>query len=355
MMPPPSRGAAGTTTETCALVGERAQLSVGETCPAGVLGNARGGYYHVAWSTLSGAPGAAAPGLLDERARIIRGDDAAAALMRGELDARGALALLDLLTAQRSNPYSLLGAVALAKRIDAVVGDQDRARWGERLATRFAPALHRSRKDPPAATELWDQLVGLIPADRYPVAEIKAATAERDELLADMTDELPADTAALAMPGAGDKLYTRIVQRARRSVDHDVQVSWISALGWFGASYIDRTIDLLDDTAIVPTVSWTAVERYLARPSMRDATWRALRPKLPKLVERANAAVDKQMLEAIAQLCDRAQRDDVAEVFGPAAQSSPEVRAELDRALATIDRCIAVRMKLGDFAAALAP
>ena len=96
---------------SCALAGATTSIPVGDTCPAWVLGNPDGSYYHVAWQT-NGPRGPARPATdaapID---RMIAGDDLAAALDRGELPATDALAQLRDL-AEARDAYSQLGAVA---------------------------------------------------------------------------------------------------------------------------------------------------------------------------------------------------------------------------------------------------
>lgn len=355
--PRASPGAAGTTIDTCALVGERTEIPAGDACPASVFGNARGGYYHVAWRSRTVVTPVAQ---LDPRSRIITGDDLAAAVSRGELTAEQALGALRELTAPiapctrcaaTADPYAQLGALALASHLEALVDDATRPAWSAYLAKRFKSALEPTRGTRPSAAgdELGEQLAGVIPAERYPLAESKAARASLDPMIADAADELPEDLVALAAVSGGDKLFTRIAERARTMSNKELQKQWFASLGRFGAAQVERAVALLDDTAIAPDVAWAPLETYLARPATRTAAWRAVRDKLGELLERMKAPQVLRVIDATSSLCDVTSRDEVAGAF----ERVPTGRAHLDRALAAIDRCIALRGKLGDVSAAL--
>ena len=60
------------------------------------------------------------------------------------------------------------------------------------------------------------------------------------------------------------------------------------------------------------------------------------------------------MIGATGWLCDQASRDEVAKAFAPYLDRIPAGKSHLDRALATIDQCIARRGRIGDLAAAIA-
>lgn len=299
------------TRDACALVGERTELTT--TCP--VIGNARGGYYHSAGLPLELAS-------LDERARIVVGDDIAAAVMRGELAGEDALAALQTLADSR-DPYAQLGAVAIARVLDRFVDDTERPAWSTWLGARFSDRLLPARKHAVEA-EVAVAVSEVVPAEQYPSAARRAALEVVEKIITDGKRELPARFVSLAAPAGGDKLFARIAERAR-VVREDLRASYYEALGQFGPAQTGAAAQLL---ATTPD-AWPAVEAFLGRPATARAMWQALRPILPKLPK------DLDVAEATATLCDQTSRNEVAAAFKGA------------RALAAIDRCVAARAKVG--------
>lgn len=299
------------TRDACALVGERTELTA--TCP--VLGNARGGYYHTAGLPLDLAQ-------LDDRTRIVVGDDIAAAVMRGEFSGKDALAALQTLADSR-DPYAQLGAIAIARVLDRFVDDPGRAAWSAWLGARFSDRLVPARRHA-IESEVARAVIEVVPAEQYPAAARRAALETVDKLVADGKRELPAQLVLLAAPAGGDKLFARIKDRAS-VVREDLRDSYYEALGQFGPAQTRAAADLL---AAEPD-AWPAVEAFLARPVTARPMWQALQPRLAQLPK------DLDIAEATATLCDSTSRNEVAAAF------------KGTRALAAIDRCITARARVG--------
>lgn len=301
------------TRDACALVGERTEMTA--TCP--MLGNARGGYYHSAGIPLD-LPH------LDERGRIVAGDDIAAAIMRGEVKASDALAQLKTL-ADSHDPYAQLGAIAIARVLDRFVDDATRPAWSAWIGARFSDRLMSARKQA-VETELARAVLEVVPPEQFPVAARRAALETIDTIVADGKRELPAEIVQLAAPEGGDKLFARIADRAR-VVTEDIRDSYYEALGQFGPAQTPLAAALL----VATPDAMPAVEGLLARPATAHAMWQALQAK-PLLLE----SYADELSDAVASLCDKASRDGVAAVL------------KERRALAAIDRCIAARAKTGE-------
>ena len=92
-----------------------------------------------------------------------------------------------------------------------------------------------------------------------------------------------------------------------------------------------------------------AIAALLARPTARTATWKALRDRLPKLVAAVAAIELDDLVAATGSFCDVASRAEVVAAF-----TDKVPKDMLQKPLASIDRCIARRAKVGDLAAALA-
>jgi hypothetical protein len=98
---------------------------------------------------------------------------------------------------------------------------------------------------------------------------------------------------------------------------------------------------------------WGALADYFRRPATRTAAWRALRPRVEVFLKRLPER-GADVIRATASLCDKPVREEVAAAFAPHLARIVDGRAQLDRALASIDRCIARRTRVGDLGAALA-
>ncbi len=331
---------------SCALVADSTEIAVGDTCPAWVRGNPDGGYYHVAWTT--NGPRGPAPKLadLDPAARIIAGDDLAAAVQRGELPATDAITELRAL-ADAKDAYSQLGAVGLARAIDAYIDDATRPAWSAWLAARFADRLAADKRPvKPADAELTNALIGVVAADQFSNAATRRAHELLDKVIPAAQTELPVQLVALAGVHGGDKLFDRIAARAQVMRDPDLRDQWIESLGELPAAQIPKAVALVTKGDLLPETTWLALARYFARPETRTAAWRAVKPVLPALRRRMSAEEIHDLMDSVGNLCDATSRDEVA----------TELRGDKDltTTMQTIDRCIERRTKLGDVGAALA-
>lgn len=335
---------AGGKSPVCALVADRTELALGTaTCPAWIDGNASAGYYSVHWQGRSATERLAK---LDPASRVIAGDDLAAAVRRGELPASAAIAELRVLLASNDDSTHF-GAVALARELDELVDDATRPAWSAWLAARL-PKRDRKRGHTGAA-----ELHALLPADRAPAAELRKARTLVDKLLE--RDEIPAAPLVSAFLGKdGDALFDRVVDKARATTDRERRDRWLHLLGAFSAALAERTAALATDRAELPIEPiWAALEAYFERPAARGAAWRALRARLDTFIKRAPRNAH-DMLGAVALLCDRNARDEVAAAFAPHLRVIDDGRVRLERTLAAIDTCISRRSRLGDVAGALA-
>ncbi len=340
-----SFGTGKTTGRTCTLVGASTSISVGDTCPSWVLGNPDGSYYHVGWRT-QGPRGPAPPrASMAPLARIIAGDDLAAAVDRGELAAADALAQLRDL-ADPTDVYAQLGAVVLARTIDTLVDDATRPAWTQWLATQFADRLVADKKAAPADGELSRLLVNVVPADQFANAITRRAHDVIEKVIPAAQGELPAHLVALAGVHGGDKLFDRIVARAAVLRDPDVRDTWIESLGELGVAQVPKAVALVVDSDLSPETTWLAVARFFARPETRTAAWRAVKAALPAIKRRVSTAERHQLMLSVGHMCDATSRGEVATAFAG--------DKDLTTALQAIDRCIGRRAKLGDLASALA-
>jgi alanyl aminopeptidase len=330
---------AGAKTPPCALVGDNTELALGSTCPTWVDGNAYAGYYTVHWSDRTRVP---RPAQLEPSARVVAGDDLAAAFHRGELSAQDAMTALRTLL--DGDGYAQLGGLALARQIDDIVDDAARPAWSAWLAPRVAK-LRKNRKQP-LANQLFRELSPLLlPADRASPDELRKANDLVDRLIAG--DELP-DAAALAVVAAkyGEPLFDRIVDKARATRDGDKRMQWLELLGTFPSTFAEPTAALAADKSELPIEAiWSALEEQLSRPTSRRAAWQALRSHLDTFTKRMPDRVT-DFVKAAAGLCDRSSRDDVAKAFAGNVALGPT--------LAAIDQCVARRDSIGNLAAAIA-
>jgi hypothetical protein len=125
-----------------------------------------------------------------------------------------------------------------------------------------------------------------------------------------------------------------------------------ASLARFGPALAESALALV--TGELPTeTTWPIVSRYFERPATRHAAWVATRARIPELLAHLTSAQAGELVEATGALCDATSRAEVAAAFEPQLAKILEGKRHLDRALASIDRCIARRAKLGDVAAAL--
>ena len=302
----------------CVLVGERTELTLAPACPKWLIGNAATGYYHVAWTDKAPRPPLAQ---LDEAGRMASGEDVAAAVRRGELTAKQAIGELRALAAM-TETSAQLGAVAIAAALDEVVDDATRPAWTSWLRQRFAVALAR-RPHTRSEFELSDAVIALL--------------GPYGERAGDLFELVGAH-------GDDDKVFTRMVDRARVSRDDDDRRRYLALLGELPPPFAAKLASLPGGVPALPIAPiWAAMRTYFARPAARSTAWHALQPQIAVFARRM--PVD-DVAAATATLCSKPERDEVAAAF-------PAGGPKLARALAAIDRCIARRAQLGDIAAVL--
>jgi len=313
---------AGGARPICALAKQSTEVAL-PSCPSWVIGNALAGYYHVA----SNAPRPALANV-DAPSRIVIADDIAASITRGEIAAKPALAELRAFADTRDE----LGAIAIARAIDRFVDDATRPTWTRWLAARFTNQVQRGPQRG-IDLEIQSALLALLPADRFPPARVKLANQYVERSLA--RDALPYfDELSLAAAVDPEKLFSRILDKARATQDASRRAEWLELLGAFPAAYAERVAQLAIDYPELPIEPiWAALQSYFERPTTRTAAWRALKPRLHAFKRIATLA------DAVSQLCDATSRDDVAKSHLPTT---------------AIDRCIARRAHLGDLSAAIA-
>jgi alanyl aminopeptidase len=320
------------TPRTCALAGDHTDLALGAACPAWVWANDGAGYYQVAWQ----GPHAEVPvAKLSPAERIAYGDATAAALVRGDLPVADALAELRRL-AEAHDVYARLGALAIVRVLDPIVGDGQRAAWQAWLAARFAECLALDALLSPhtaAERELRDQLLELVPA---PQATHKRAR----ELLAVMLAKKTAPTSELVAIAAPDRATRERI--AKLAIDHQ-DPDALDSLAAGGPDDVDPAIDLI---TVHGQEAWSTVAAYFDRAATRTAAWTALRARLGPVLDKLPVAERADVIDAAATLCDGAA--DVRAAFEPHLADIPDGRRHLAHALAQIERCAALRARVGN-------
>ena len=314
---------------TCTLAGDHTEVAL-SACPAWVWPNDGAGYYQVAWQ---GAHAPVPPAKLQPAERIALGDGAAAAFVRGELTPADALAELRRL-AEAADPYSKLGALAIARVLDPIVTPAQRDAWETWLAARFADRLGATALlggGTPAEREVRDGLLRLISARHLPPDTIKRA-----RILLEHVDATPELVAAAHLDR---EAVARLVDGADSEKHEDV----IDALAMGPADAADIVVRMAADWN---EPALPAIEGYLQRGATRDAMWAALRGKLSEVVGRLDDEDRGELLDATAALCDRA--DDVKSAFASQLGRIPDGVRRLTHAVAQIDRCAALRARTGN-------
>jgi hypothetical protein len=174
-----------------------------------------------------------------------------------------------------------------------------------------------------------------VPAEQFPAIARRAALETVEKIVDDGKRELPDELVLLAAPQGGDKLFARIVDRAK-DLDADLRDNYYEALGEFGPAQTRAAAQLFVGTP----EAWPAVEAFFARPATAHAMWQAVQPKLALVLEHVPA---DELVDATATLCDKTSRDQVAAGF----KGTGRDRA-LAATLTSIDRCIAARAKAGE-------
>jgi alanyl aminopeptidase len=314
---------------TCVLAADHTEIAL-PACPGWVWPSDGAGYYQVAWQ---GAHAPVPPASLQPAERIAVGDDAAAAFVRGELAPADALAELRLL-AEAADPYSKLGALAIARVLDPIVAPAQRDAWETWLAARFADRLGPAAllgAGSPADREVGDRLRLLISARHLPPATIKRART----LLA----RVGATPELVAAADLDRDAVARLVEVAGREQHDDV----IDALAMGPAGAADIVVRMAADWS---EPALPAIDGYLQRAATRDAMWAALRGNLSAVVARLDSEDRGELLDATAALCDRA--DDVASAFASQLGHIPDGERRLTHAVAQIRRCAALRARTGN-------
>ncbi|MBV8756276.1 MAG: hypothetical protein JO257_03305, partial [Deltaproteobacteria bacterium] len=313
---------------TCALTDAEIKLP---GCAAWIEANDGAGYYAVAGRLPPPPIGKLAP-----VERVAAGDDAALALLRGELSAGDALSELRRL-ADSKDVYARLGAVAIARAIDPVVAPTQRDRWNAYLVARFADRLAPAElfaPGKPAERELRDRLIALVTPPRETqvrAREMLAALLPKGEVGPELVAAAAPDAATLAQIAK-----TAELDPARRD-------SMIDALAAAPPAGSEIAVDLV---AVRRVAAWPAISGLFDRGATRDDAWRALRPKLADVLAVLPAADRPQVLDAVAQLCDKA--DEVEAAFAPHLADIPGGRRKLTHTVAQIRRCAERRARLGN-------
>ena len=313
---------------TCALTDATIDL---HGCAAWIEANDGAGYYAVAGKLPPPPLGKLAPS-----ERVAAGDDAALALLRGELPAADALAELRRL-ADSKDVYARLGALAIARAIDPLVTAAQREAWNAWLAARFADRLTVTAllaPDKPADREVRDRLQLLV----APPRETRRRAREILAALLPKGDP-PPELVAAAAPEAAT-----LAQLAKTAeLDPGRRDALIDALSGAPPGGIDVAIDLV---AVRRIAAWPAIAGYFDRGSTRDQAWTALRGKLADVLAVLPAADRALMLDAVGELCDHA--DDVEAAFAPHLADIPGGRRKLTHAVAQIRQCGQRRARLGN-------
>jgi len=332
---------AGAAAPVCALVGEHAELPLA-TCPT--WAKPTGGYYVVAWR--GHRPADPPRDLLTLGQRVGLGEDVELAVRRGELAPAGALDELRALAG--ADLGASISAAKIARAIDPLVADTDRAAWQRWLAARFAARLQPRALLAPddLAAQLADDLIALVGADHLPALVRNTA---RARIAADLAHGITPDASVVAAAGGDRALFDRIAALAARDP------AWTSEpLGAFGPALAPAVVDLalgtLPSSATVPVI-----DAYFRRTATRASIWAAVRARLPQLLAHLESSDAAMLVDATGALCDAASRAELVVALEPELARIPDGREHLDRVLATIDACIAERARAGDLGGALQP
>jgi alanyl aminopeptidase len=329
----------------CGLVATASELAA-TACPTWLVGNVGGrGYYHVAWTPAATPPLAA----LDDGEQLALAHDAAASIARGDVGIVDALAAARSLARDNSpagrgdraagRGSSARGggrriALAIARAIDPLVGDDARAAWTRWLVARFG--------DPTNDRELL-ALVGAAAAS--PVAVRRARAIALRELAAKHPGDALVPAFAIA---ANAELVDRAVAALRSSDDRDARDRLAEALRWTPSSELARLVELALADQLPIGVLVEALAGAFERADTRAAAWAAVRAHALELLGRLSVDDADDLVAPAGVLCDARLRSEVAVAFG--ARVDPHA---IDRALARIDRCIARRAGAGDVAGAI--
>jgi hypothetical protein len=310
------------------------------------------GYYEIAWPQAAPlGPGTLATRLAPRQA-VALGDDAAGAVVRGELTAQVALTALAALAAT-GDLYAQLGAVAIAHAFDATVDDTRRAAWEGWLTRRFAARLTQQEllePGSPAASELRAALVALIPPSAMPPQVVRTVAAVVDEALARGVIPAPA---LITIAGAvnGDARLSRLLELA--SAAHpEIRDEAFVALGRMPGAYIDRVLDLFLASDAPADQAWPAIAGFAQRGETRVAIWKAVLSRSNPFALRIGTARLAAMGE-IGHLCDLGGWFVLLHAVAQPASRERDVRDAVDTNAMKLQRCEQLRTRLGDYSAAL--
>lgn len=276
------------------------------SCPAWVIGNAGGeGYYRIA------NPSAATKAPMTPSEKLAYADDLGAGLLRGDVPLATGLAEISRL-AKTKDPINVLGATTIAQAIRPVVLDAERAAWTAWLKPRFGA---------------WNKL--------------NNAT--------DLQDMIALRVWQLLPPANSGKVFLdKTVARAKAAPEAK-RVEILRALGGIAPELAPQVVDLAFGTVFKPEQVLPAIAFLLKRPTAREHVWRALVDRLPKLVASVELKQLHDLVAAAGSLCTAEARAEVVAGFTDKVPAT-----QLAKPLASIDRCIARRTKLGDLKSALA-
>jgi len=291
------------------------------SCPGWLATNDGGlGYYRTGAVSISPA--------LDQLSAaelMAHGDDLAAAVLRGELASKDAFARIAALAA--TDAYAAHGALAIADAVDRVIDDAARAKWIAWLAATFGRYTNK-----PGVMGRLSELGATPPA-------IAARAKTQLSAALDVKTSLEWVTHLASAATAVDKpLFAKLV--AVIQAQPATTRRWaIAELALVPATFAADVIAL--ELAQDKPVGW-AIERLLERGATRTAAWTALQPRAREVAAKLSLDDLADVIEATGALCDAKSRGEVAAAF--------EAGDALTAALATIDRCIATRAKLGAIA-----
>jgi cytosol alanyl aminopeptidase len=336
---------------SCLLAGGHSELALpaGAGCPAWVVANDGGtGYYRAVWRGDSlRAPVAA----MSAEERLVHGDDVAFGVLHGDHAIAPALAELAAL-AGPDDVEGQLAALAIAEAIDPIVADDVRPVWTAWLAARYAGRLSPAVLAPSSSWLVHVLRGRLVPLVRSAIAPAVLAAARKS---IDSTRKLAFDATTIRLAAVRDPepLFERFVQAAATTKRHGERVYLLRMLGEFPRELAPRLIEVMLDRRFEAAQVWQALEAMLAHSATTSAAWQALRPQLSSVLgalrdERAD------VIAATRSLCDAGARAEVVAGFAPHVAGIAGGRRALERALASIDRCIARRAAIGDLASALA-
>jgi hypothetical protein len=282
--------------------------------------------------------------------KLVMAGDLAAAASRGDLALADALAELTAL-AKSGDIYGEYAAILIARALDAYVDDATRPAWQAWLATRFAARITPDAAfRPPHAygIEHYAAVLALVTAEHLPAATVARARAAVD---ADAAKGEAAGPLVILAAGDDRAAFDKLAAVARDSKDSDAREAAADALGWFGAATAELTAALA--AKLAHGLAWQALAPYFERGATRPAGWAALRAHLAEVIATTSAREAGDIVDTMGMLCDAKIRAEVATAFAAYTGKIIDGQPRLERALASIDRCVARRAKLGDFAAAL--